>query len=377
LTDGVTLAVAGVAALVAGVAAWLHHPRTPELDAERWFKVWIATSLRGTVETAGGDADAWVAEVLRFVPYHPAGREPGRKVASPSTWRPADGWIDGEQALVEALARLPDVQARWRWLYDEDERGAEARLVDPQTLGPAYDPRTYLGSDGSWDAVAGGGLTLALVARLGAAWVLVDGAPGPPPLLDALHAAVPDADRIQWSPVPFDAAAAGVLDRLREVAVARGTPLVIVAAGAGAHFALRALAADPGLRDRIAAVVSVGGVLRGIPGQEGPLGEAAVADWMGRWFGHDALSTDALVLTPYLALQWWDPQEDPPGGGLPLRCARWPALRDTAAPESVAPLDLGVLPTDPDLPLAQVADALVGVTVCAVLAWRGEHGTTG
>ncbi len=375
MTDPLTLLVAVVAIGTAAVAAWLHQPRPPELEAERWFKVWLATRLRGRVEAAGGDADAWTAEVLRFVPFHPAGRHPEGKVASPHTWRPADAWLEGEESLVQRLAALSSPRERWTLLYDRDERGLEARLADPVTLGPAYDPGRILGPGHSWDAVATGGLTEALAARIGARWVLVDGreASGPD-LLAALGAQLPASVRVPWSDGDLDATVERTHVLLQGLVPSPADRLVVVGAGLGIQVVLRVLVRDPGLRDRVIAVVSVGGVLAGMPDEEGALGQAAVKDWMARWFGHDTLDTDALVPTPYLSLQWWDPEVEPPGvAGLPLASARWPTPRAVAdVPASIAPTELGLLPADPAIPLDAVAESLVGVTVGMVLAWRGD-----
>jgi hypothetical protein len=371
VTDGVTLAVAAVAASVAAAAAWLHHPRAPALEAERWFKLWVATRLRGVIETRAGSSDAWVIAVLRFVPYHPLGRQPAAKVHRPDAWRPADGWLEGEQALVQRLAAEPTEAARWSLLYDRDERGVEARLADPATLGPAYDPVSILGGGQSWDAVAAGGLLPALARRLGAAWVLVDGRGAGPDLLGAVARGVPGSVRIP-SEDDLEGWVNSLHAALQQQVEAPADRVVIVAADTGIQAVLRVLVRDPGLRDRVLAVVSIGGVLGGLPDDDGPLGERALSDWMGRWFGHDTLDTDALVPTPYLALQWWDIDADPSGAlGVPIRAARWPAPRAPAGvPESILPIELGLLPTDPELPLDCIAEALVGVTVGTVLAWR-------
>jgi hypothetical protein len=59
VTDPITLGAASLALGLAAVAGWLHLPRTPDLDAERWFKTMLATVLRGAIEGGGGDVEAW------------------------------------------------------------------------------------------------------------------------------------------------------------------------------------------------------------------------------------------------------------------------------------------------------------------------------
>src|SRR5690554_2298026 len=140
VTDPLSIAIAAAAAITAFVAGWVQWPRAPDLDGERWFKVALATLLRGEAEARGGTAEAWEAQVVRFVPYHPAGRLPERKVTNPVAARLPGAMQPGERALLEQLARRHTVQERWRWMYDEDPVSLDARLDDPVELGPAYDP---------------------------------------------------------------------------------------------------------------------------------------------------------------------------------------------------------------------------------------------
>ena len=62
MTDPLSLSLAGTAAVVAIAAGWLAVPRPPSLDAERWFKVILATLMRGEELPAVGsllsDADS-------------------------------------------------------------------------------------------------------------------------------------------------------------------------------------------------------------------------------------------------------------------------------------------------------------------------------
>ncbi len=141
---------------------------------------------------------------------------------------------------------------------------------------------------------------------------------------------------------------------------------VLVAEGRAVHVLLRLLAAHPGLRDRTLAVVSIGGTLAGLPDVDGVLGARSVEDWMGRWFGHDTLGTDAIRATPYLSMQWLDPQRADD-----LASGRFPEpVGAPGVPEAVDVQDLGALWADPDVPRVQVARALIGVVGGLVLSRR-------
>ena len=146
---------------------------------------------------------------------------------------------------------------------------------------------------------------------------------------------------------------------------------MVVGEAEGVHLILRGLVLDAGLRDRVRAVVSVGGVLGGRTDEDGPWGEASIRDWMAAWFRHRELDTEAQRSTPYLALQWLDRSADPPGvPGLPLGSARFPEPADEGGLDAyVDPLDLGPVPTD--VPLEQAARALWAVTECVVASRRG------
>ena len=127
------------------VLGWLALPDVPELDGERLFKVLLATLFRGEVEAAEGTVADWENKVLNWVPYHPAGRFPEEKVTRPSVHRLPGPSLEGEQALIESLAKLDSVESRLRRMYVDDPIGIEARLADPAELGDGYDPRVRLG----------------------------------------------------------------------------------------------------------------------------------------------------------------------------------------------------------------------------------------
>lgn len=379
MTDPLSITLAVSAAVVAIAAGVLHWPRPPALDGERWFKVALATLLRGEVEARGGTVDEWEAAVLRFVPYHPAGRLPERKVVNPAAARLPGALLEGERALLDALARRSTPSERWRLMYDEDPAGVDARLDDPADLGPAYDPAAALPGGDGWEALAAWGrgdpgFLERLIRRFPARWVLVDGREARrvgPGLLDALDGLLDDTVRVPWRDLPVRDAVSALLADLRAQLSSRDARLVLAAEEAGIALVLRALAEAPDVRDQVHAVLSVGGVIGGRPGEEGPFGEAEAADWLGAHFGQEALDTEVVRLTPYLAVQWLDRQAPVPGAGdLPLAAQRFPDPREDATVDTIEVVDLGPLPVDPELPREQVAKALVTVVTCWVLSRR-------
>jgi hypothetical protein len=293
--------------------------------------------------------------VIRFVPWHPAGRLPERKVAADVA--PGAG-VEGERALVELLAGLPAGRARWELIYEQAEAGIAARLADPRELGSAYDPAFRLGPEATWDALAAWGAGdpafLEVIARrMPARWLLI----GEDRVLVALAA------------VLGERALATAASAMKDAVPAHGDRMVVVAAGEGAMAALRVLADDPDLRDRMLCFVAVGGTLRGVPGTGAGV---ALDDWMGAHFGHDALDTEMHRSTPYAALQWFDKDTLPPGlPGVPLETMRFPEPAGQAGASAIAAIDLGVLPAVPDLPAEAVARALVAWVACDAASRRG------
>lgn len=400
MTDPVTLTVALIALGLAILIGWLHLPIPPTLDGERWFKVWLATLLRGQADAEGAEPEVWAERVVRQVPYHPMGRLPESKVVDPSTL-PVEPALDGELALLQALAAEADVPARWARMYDLDERGVVARLQDPLDLGPDYDPSGWLGPQADWDAVAAsavgeGPLDPALLAASRATWMLVpDPADPAPDVLGALARVLGDRAVVhdvstrssdeghakarkailgrRQDDQDFADAVLALVDHCDEVAPGYEDRLVLVASGDAIHLVLEAMRTMAPLRDEVEAVVSVGGAIGGREGVEGVMHWTHIVDWLGANFRHKELDLEALHRVPYVAVQWLDRTAEPPGAfGIALKNARFPAPADPKSPRiAVEPVDLGVLPADEEGPDPElVARALWGVVTCWVCARR-------
>ena len=117
-----------------GLAAWAalrSVPQPARLDWERLLKVSLSTVLMGDTEAAGGDRAAWEARVTAQVPYHPAARALADKLLRPDPAALPSPALEGERALVEALARCPDAAARWRRMFIEDRIARDFLLSDP------------------------------------------------------------------------------------------------------------------------------------------------------------------------------------------------------------------------------------------------------
>ena len=248
MTHPATLGLALATLVLAIVTVVLHVPRTPDLEAKRWFDVILATLLRGEVEAAGGGADAWESRVLDWMPRG---------------------------------------------------RGDRTPLLDPHRLGKEYDPASQLGRELGWDALAawGGGdarFGEVLARRFPARWLLVRGAASDP-VLSALEAQLGDR-----------AIVGSAIEQASLVALARsvsGDPadrLVVAAAGDGAFAALQALEGLPELRDRVLAVVLIGASLGGPETQA----------WLATRFRHDVLDTEANRPTIYATLRWHDAEAE-------------------------------------------------------------------
>jgi len=378
MSDAPTIFVALIALWLAIAAGALYWPRPPALDGERWFKVSLATVLRGQVEAVHGDVAAWESLVRRFVPYNPAGRMPELKVANPALVIPAN-WLPGERALHQQLSRTSAVTDRWNIIY-ADPAGVEARLVDPADLGVEYDPGSLCGRDCGWDQLAewGAGSTSfrrALLDRVGAKWVLIRGADATSVAAQVLDRAAVEvggfAHTIDWPELESEAAVRRVAAAISALIDSWQDRVVLLCESEGTALAIRALAQDGALRDPVLAVVSIGGVIGGRVGLSGQLGERACEDWLGAWFTYGRLDSESVRLTPYMSVQLVDLSCRQVGlPGLPLANQRFPDPRDDGTLQTLESVDLGPLVVTPDLPLDQVARALIAVTGCWVLNRR-------
>ncbi|NCG18332.1 MAG: hypothetical protein GWP91_04875 [Rhodobacterales bacterium] len=362
-------------AITAGVIYW---PRPPSLDGERWFKVILATLFRGQVEAEEGDVDAWEGLVRSFVPYHPAGRLPERKVLNPKATAPG-AWLPGELLLTQNLAAIDDIAKRWALLY-ESEAGIEARLIDPFELGATYNPKSLGDPACTWDALAlwgAGDVTFrdALLKRVGAKWLLIEGRPdrlAGPSVLDAMAAELGDrAVRVPWVEAPLVDGVQAVGTALEQVIQTWRDRVIVVSEEAGTTLVLRTLAANGNFRDPLLAVLSVGGVVGGREGEEGPFGEKVCDDWVKAWFTYEGLDSESVRLTPYLSVQFLDRSQATPGSAhLPIAAQRFPEPRDDHTLQTLESVDLGVLPSDSGLPVDQIARGLIAVTGCWALSRR-------
>ena len=369
-----SLAVAGAAAAVALAAGWLHRPREPELDAERWFKTALATRLLERVEADGGTADDWAAAVQRWVPWHPAARLLGRKLMKPATFLPVDGlWLEGEAELVADLGTAPTPDARWRRLFETDELVRAALLADPVQLGPGYDLQGTVGI--SWAQIAAGeGLTEAITSRSPQLWVVVEGMSAPrAPICAALVEQLGDgALHIVLTEEAPEAQAVALRDAVAERRT-DGQQVVLVGVAEGAHLVVRAMVGSPGFRDHVAAVVSIAGRFSSGPREEAvpgdPWSSLTLRDWWLAHWRHAHLDTEQRGRTPVMSLALVDlatvqraetvdeqHPEDPPDVDA-LHCG-------------VLPLSLGALPDVRDLPVEEVATSLRIV----VLGWLRAAG---
>ena len=336
------------------------------LDGERWFKTALVTLLRGEHEAAG--REAWVEACRAWVPYHPAGRFPERKVLSPLGAKRPGALLEGERALLEALHACGTPQERWARLYDEDEAALDALLDDPIELGLAYDPATYLGAGRGWESVAAWGagdpaLGERLKQRLDVRWFLVEG-DADPVILDALMSLLGER-AIRVAPGEDDLA-----DRMEAALPAMDDRCIVLGEGTGVPRLLNALKDRAVLRDQVLAVISIGGVIGGREGEDGPMGITAREDWVEAWFRHQHLDSEVVRLTPYMSVQWLDRSQNPPGAaGLSIANARFPPVPEEPI-ETIEVVDLGLLPAREGIPAAQVARALWLVATCWVLSRR-------
>ncbi len=275
------------AAALAGAAVWLTLPRPVALDWELYFKLAMASALRGEVEAAGGSVEDWVSRCRARLWYHPGGRELGLKLRDPAGYSPPVPALPGERALLEALARSAP-ERRAGWLLSEGF--SDERLYgDPSELGEAYDLERVLGPGAGWEALAGGTAAFIEALRRRNAhniWVVVGGGGLAAGLAEALAELLGAAHSAHISGGDPEVLARA-LDGLLEAGADR---LVLIVLGGAAGALLRCLHAEPRLRDRTRMVLGVGAAL-------GP-----ERSWLAEHFDHEQMDTEISRALPYAHL---------------------------------------------------------------------------
>ncbi len=341
-----TTTVEIVVLALAIVAAWLSVRPAHPLDWERLWKTTLATVIRGDVEAAGGDADAWWDRLL-MVPYHPAGRYPVRKLTQPVVDDIVVPALEGERALVERLEHKSTIDERWEEMYRKDAVAEDALMLNPADLGPAYDPASSIAPNIDWEHVARwtSDIQSAIARRFQDVVVAVLGSD-----VDEWVAAVPHARVVSLSshtePRAIEEALLALCPQPHE-------RLMVVAAGDRVFSLVQALHDSPGLRDRVLTVVSVAGRFQSVDR----------AQWMESHFQHLAFDTEVNRRTLYMAVSsvTMDPIDVvdqsfpvppvPPSGWAPI--------------ESV---DLGLLPIDAHPP--ELMARALWVLLCFCLSSR-------
>ncbi len=343
-----------MALVLFGVAFSRTLPRPPALDWELYFKVVLATLLRGEVESEEGKADEWYARGRKWIWFHPAARNLSQKIAAPGEHEVPVPALEGELALVADLAALEGTAARIHRIFGTE--GPDDLLYDdPAFLGEAYAPSNLLGAGVDWDKVASFGeeLVAALHRRCeNVHWAFVGASAA---LEEAMGAHLPSGKVHRIVPGTMEAMA----DALETAAPGRSDRLVVVVSGVEALQATQALHARPGLRDRVLGVVGVGARLGG----EG-------SAWMSQSFDHVSMDTEVARATSWFHLAFLVPEQVPPGDvDCPLEGTSWPSPPvPQSGRASIENVDLGVLPGPAgDYPAALLGRALL-VTVTARLA---------
>jgi hypothetical protein len=337
-----------------GVAFSRTLPRPPALDWELYFKVVLATLLRGEVESADGKAEEWYARGRKWIWFHPAARNLSQKITAPGEHEVPVPALEGELALVADLAALEGTTARIQRLFGTE--GPDDLLYDdPAWLGEAYAPANLLGAGLDWDEVAsfGEGLVAALQRRCeNVHWAFVGTSAA---LEEAIAAHLPAGKAHRMDSGSVEALG----DALETAAPGRSDRLVVVVSGVEALKATQALHARPGLRDRVLGVVGVGARLGGD-------GSA----WLSKSFDHASMDTEVARATSWFHLAFLVPERVPPGDGeCPLDGTSWPCPPvPQSGRASIETVDLGVLPGPAgEYPATLLGRALL-VTVTARLA---------
>lgn len=302
---------------LAGVAAWLSvKPATP-MEWERLWKVILATVIRGEIQASGKDQDEWWNR-LSAVPFHPAGRDVYDKLFRPDPESISIPALEGERALVEALASLDSPEARYACMFRESEIAEAALMSNPIELGKAYDPSLPLAPGVDWEAIAAWDVTVqsAIARRLNDVVVALIGMSSAE-LLDSLpHGSVWEVEN------PDEESLLALVKESHQ-------RLVIIAKGDEACTALELLHGSPNLRDRLVVFISLGAHLQ----------KDMEQGWLCQHFQHKEFDTELNRRTLYMAIS------DP---GSTLTDSRHQTFPDPPVPPSgwtpIEAVDLGLLP---------------------------------
>ncbi|MAY80398.1 MAG: hypothetical protein CL930_06385 [Deltaproteobacteria bacterium] len=275
-----------VCLLLAIIAAWMSVRPAPPLDWERLWKVSLATVIRGQVEAAKGDQDAWWEQLKLQVPYNPVGRLGGAKLHAPSLVDIPVPALEGEQSLVERLSRMETPAERWVEMFHNDEAAVEALLSNPAELGSAYDPGTVMAPGIDWESIAQWSDTVqtSITRRLTDVIVVAVGVDSTP-----LQEAIPHVRVAKLDSVDADA--------ILRLAAQAHDRLVLLASAEFGFQLVQTLHSSPELRDRVLAVVSMGV----------DFARDGRREWMNENFNHLAMDTELNRHTPYMSIVDVDP----------------------------------------------------------------------
>ena len=317
----VELAAAGLAAW----AAWLTVPRPPALDWQRLFKITLSTTLYGEVVAQGGTKSDWEAAVARLVPYHPAARDVAAKLSEPGVGDIEAPALPGERALVESLAALTDPAERYVKMFADNDMTRDALMSDPASLGAAFDPAGAIGVGADWEAIAAWGEPVQAGLTRKFSHVVVAG------VQTELAGVMAEQIGCRGLLLSED----GLIEALDAALQSASDRLVFVAEGAGIAIILQAMHGHPGLRDRVCAVISLGGDIQQSDAQK---------TWMAEHFTQQGMDTELNRSTPYISAARVDP-------AAPLAAdwdgQRWPEPEpDRTNRRPIQPIDLGPLPAE-------------------------------
>jgi len=308
---------------LAAWAAWLSTGRPPTLDWQRLFKTALSTGLYGEVIAASGGRADWERAVVTLVPYHPAARDEPARLSAPDLETIPTPALPGERALVESLQGLSTPAERFARMFSDNEATRDALMTDPSSLGAAFDPVGAIGVGADWEAISKWGepVRSGLVRSLSHIVLVGVGSD-----LAGVMAAQIGSRGLRLE-------AEGLIDALDTALESPSDRLVLIGEGAGIQVIIRAMHAHPGLRDRVLAVISLGGQITQTDEQK---------LWMAENFTQPAMDTELNRSTPYLSAVLVD-AHDPLA--VDWEAQRWPnPPPDRTGRTPIQPVDLGPLP---------------------------------